>query len=346
MTRDPALAGPLTEPAAASMSSSRRRLLLVTGLAGAGRSTALKCLEDHGFEAVDNLPLALLQHLVSGVSSAAHLGALAIGIDSRTRDFSAEGLVRTLQELKADSRLDVRLLFLDSDDETLRRRFSETRRRHPLAPDRPVADGIAQERRLIWPLQQVADLVIDTSDRTIGEFKALLAGQLGLEGPSALAITVISFSYRLGLPREADLVFDVRFLDNPHYDPVLRPLTGEDARVGAVVESDPAFAGFFGGLTGLLLPLLPGFEREGKSYLTVAIGCTGGRHRSVYVARRLAEWLEGRGRHATLRHRDLDRGLPEAAAQSQGTPHGYSEGLVQGAGSPAAIVEPREAGRG
>jgi UPF0042 nucleotide-binding protein len=295
--------------------ASRRRLLLVTGLAGAGRSTALKCLEDHGFEAVDNLPLALLPHLVSGVNAAGEapqpskIGALAIGIDSRTRDFTAEGLSALLQEMKADPALDVRLLFLDSDDETLRRRFTETRRRHPMAPDRPVSDGIAQERRLMFPLQQVADLVIDTSDRTIGDFKALLATELGLEGKTELAITVISFSYRLGLPREADLVFDVRFLDNPHYDPALRPLTGEDERVGRAVEKDPAYDGFFAGMTGLLWPLLPGFEREGKSYLTIAIGCTGGRHRSVHVARRLAQWLEGKGRPAIVRHRDLDRGV-------------------------------------
>jgi len=291
----------------------RRRLLLVTGLAGAGRSTALKCLEDHGFEAVDNLPLALLPHLVSAVNAAGEAPrALAIGIDSRTRDFSAEGLVALLQDMKADPALDVRLLFLVSDDETLRRRFTETRRRHPLAPDRPVSDGIAQERRLMFPLQQVADLVIDTSDRTIGDFKALLARQLGLDGKSELAVTVISFSYRLGLPREADLVFDVRFLDNPHYDPALRPLTGEDERVGQAVEADPAYDGFFAGMTGLLLPLLPGFEREGKSYLTIAIGCTGGRHRSVHVARRLAQWLEEKGRPANLHHRDLDRGVPDS----------------------------------
>jgi RNase adapter protein RapZ len=302
--------------------ASRRRLLLVTGLAGAGRSTALKCLEDHGFEAVDNLPLALLPHLVSGVTAgtaaprAQAVGPLAIGIDSRTRDFTAEGLATLLQDMKRDPALDVRLLFLDSDDETLRRRFTETRRRHPLAPDRPVTDGIAQERRLMFPLQQVADLVIDTSDRTIGDFKALLANELGLESRSGLAIAVMSFSYRLGLPREADLVFDVRFLDNPHYDPALRPLTGEDERVGRKVESDPAYGGFFAGMTGLLWPLLPGFEREGKSYLTIAIGCTGGRHRSVHVARRLAQWLEEKGRPAILRHRDVDRGAASAAPES------------------------------
>src|SRR5581483_9603350 len=306
---DPALA---TADAAQSDDESadaspRRRLLLVTGLAGAGRSTALKCLEDHGFEAVDNLPMALLPHLVSAVSAAGEAPrALAIGIDSRTRDFSADGLTRALREMKDDRALDVKLLFLTCDDETLRRRFSETRRRHPLAPDRPVLDGIAQERPLMWPLQQEADLVIDTSDRTIGELKALLAGELGLEARSGLAITVLSFSYRSGLPREADLVFDVRFLENPHYDPALRPLTGEDARVGDAVEADPAFDGFFAGLTGLLWPLLPGYEREGKSYLTIAIGCTGGRHRSVHVARRLARWLEAKDRTVILRHRDLD----------------------------------------
>jgi len=294
--------------------AARRRLLLVTGLAGAGRSTALKCLEDHGFEAVDNLPLALLPHLVSGMNAAGEAPAsLAIGIDSRTRGFSPDGVVALLKELRADPGLDVRLLFLDCDDEVLRRRFTETRRRHPLAPDRPVSDGIVQERREMWPLHQVADLVIDTSDRTIGDFKALLARELGLEGGAELAITIVSFAYRLGLPREADLVFDVRFLDNPYYDPTLRPLTGEDDRVGRAVEADQAFAGFFAGMTGLLWPLLPGFEREGKSYLTIAIGCTGGRHRSVHVARRLAQWLGERGRRATLRHRDIERGLSEGA---------------------------------
>jgi UPF0042 nucleotide-binding protein len=315
MTSDPALA---TAEAASSDDEStdanpRRRLLLVTGLAGAGRSTALKCLEDHGFEAVDNLPMALLPHLVSAVSAAGEAPrALAIGIDSRTRDFSAEGLRQALREMKADRALDVKLLFLACDDETLRRRFSETRRRHPLAPDRPVLDGIARERELMRPLQQEADLVIDTSDRTIGELKAVLASELGLEARSGLAVTVLSFSYRSGLPREADLVFDVRFLDNPHYDPALRLLTGEDERVGNAVEADPAFDGFFAGLTGLLWPLLPGYEREGKSYLTIAIGCTGGRHRSVHVARRLARWLESKGRAVILRHRDLDRAVPES----------------------------------
>jgi UPF0042 nucleotide-binding protein len=321
-------------PAASSASNSdahRRRLLLVTGLAGAGRSTALKCLEDHDFEAVDNLPLDLLPHLVSGVSQSAPR-SLAIGIDSRTRDFDAASLIARVQDMKAEPALDARLLFLTSTEETLRRRFTETRRRHPLAPDRPIADGIAQEQRLMEPVRRAADLVIDTSDTTIGEFKALLTLELGLSTRSDLAITVLSFSYRMGLPREADLVFDVRFLDNPHYDPELRPLTGEDARVGQVVESDPTFAGFFAGVTGLLWPLLPGFEREGKSYLTIAIGCTGGRHRSVFVARRLAQWLEEKGRRPVLRHRDLGRGVSENPLAAEAVGNAPASGLAGEAG--------------
>jgi RNase adapter protein RapZ len=296
---------------------SRRRLLLVTGLAGAGRSTALKCLEDIGYEAVDNLPLALLPHLLTGLKVAPDAGGedtrpLAIGIDSRTRDFTADGLIELMAGLKDNASLDVRLIFLDCEDEILRRRFTETRRRHPLAPDRPVADGIERERVLMRPIQAVADLAIDTSDLAIGDLKTLLGQNVGLDQRPELAITVTSFSYRLGLPRAADLVFDARFLANPYYDPALRSLSGEDDRVGQAIESDPAFPGFFAALTGLLWPLLPGFEHEGKSYLTLAIGCTGGRHRSVYVARKLADWLRSKGRPATLRHRDLQRSDKEA----------------------------------
>jgi UPF0042 nucleotide-binding protein len=297
----------------------RRRLLLVTGLAGAGRSTALKCLEDIGYEAVDNLPLALLPHLLTGLKAApeaanADTRPLAIGIDSRTRDFTADGLIELVTGLKDNASLDVRIVFLDCEDEILRRRFTETRRRHPLAPDRPVADGIERERVLMRPIQAVADLAIDTSDLAIGDLKTLLGRNVGLELQAELAITVISFSYRLGLPRAADLVFDARFLANPYYDPDLRALSGEDERVGEAIEADSAFPGFFKALTGLLWPLLPGFEYEGKSYLTLAIGCTGGRHRSVYVARKLAEWLQSKGRPVTLRHRDLQRIEKEGAS--------------------------------
>ena len=233
---------------------------------------------------------------------------LAVGVDSRTRDFSAEALIERLRLLTGDSALEVKLLFLDCSDEVLRRRFTETRRRHPLALDRPVADGIRQERELLDPLRERADLVVDSTDLAIGDLKHLLQGHFRIRAASAAAITVMSFSYRHGLPREADLVFDARFLTNPHYRDELRPLSGKDEPVARFIEADPAWSPFFAALGDLLLPLLPRFEREGKSYLTLAVGCTGGRHRSVFTAERLAQWLRAQGRHVSLRHRDLDRG--------------------------------------
>lgn len=288
----------------------RRHVVLVTGLAGAGRSTALKCLEDIGYEAVDNMPLDLLPHLLAGLAQASlpDMGKpIALGIDSRTSGFSSDGFIRLVQQLKKDRRLRVSLVFLDCDDDVLQRRYTETRRRHPLAQDRPVVDGIQRERQLMHPVKGEADIVLDTSESAIGDLKAMLAGHFGLDAQPDLAVTVLSFSYKQGLPREADLVFDVRFLENPHYDPTLRPLTGEDAAVGRAIEADPAFPGFFAALTSLLWPLLPGYEDEGKSYLTIAIGCTGGRHRSVFVAGKLAQWFKERGRTVTLRHRDVRR---------------------------------------
>ena len=309
----------LLKPAndAADPAIRRRDILLVTGLAGAGRSTALKCLEDIGYEAVDNLPLDLLPLLLAGLGQATLpdlAKPLAIGIDSRTSGFSSDRFIDLVRQLKAQSALEVSLLYLDCDDEVLQRRYTETRRRHPLAQDRPVADGIQRERALMVRVKSEADLMIDTSDTAIGDLKTLLAGHFGAAARVELALTILSFSYRQGLPREADLVFDVRFLDNPHYNQELRPLTGEDAAVGRAIQADPAFPGFFAALTSLLWPLLPGYEAEGKSYLTIAIGCTGGRHRSVFVATRLAAWLREKGRAVTLRHRDLARDLARTGA--------------------------------
>jgi UPF0042 nucleotide-binding protein len=299
-----AAADPASEPAGSAVTALRpRQVLLVTGLSGAGHTTALKVLEDLGYEAVDNLPLFLLGGLTGDVGGA-EIRPMAIGVDSRTRDFTATALIEHRDRLQADPGLAVRLLYLDCGEESLRRRFTETRRRHPLALDRPVDDGIRRERQLLGPLREAADLVIDTTDLAIGDLRRLLRGHFGLDHRPAAAITIVSFSYRNGLPREADLVFDVRFLRNPHYDPTLRPLTGRDAEVGQFIATDPAFAPFFASLTQLLLPLLPSFEREGKSYLTIAVGCTGGRHRSVFVAERLGAWLAAQDRPAIVRHRD------------------------------------------
>ena len=277
------------------------RVVLVTGLSGAGRSTALKMLEDMGYEAVDNLPLSLLPRLVGGTSRRER--PIAVGIDIRTRDFAVPGLLAEIDRLRTDAKL----LFLDCDDEALARRYTETRRRHPLAGDRPVMDGIRLERDRVSPLRARADVVVDTSVLKPQELKRLLTGHFGLGGRPSLGLFVTSFSFRQGLPREADLVFDVRFLENPYYDPVLRPLTGLDAPVQAHIAKDPVFADFFDNLIRLIAPLLPRYDREGKSYLTIAVGCTGGRHRSVYVAERIGAWLADHGQSVTVSHRDISR---------------------------------------
>jgi UPF0042 nucleotide-binding protein len=276
-------------------------VVLVTGMSGAGRTTALKALEDMGYEALDNVPLSLLERLVTPLPR-----PMAIGVDIRTRDFGAEAVLRGVDHLGAEGRVKVRVLFLDCDDDELRRRYAETRHRHPLAQDRPVSDGIARERTAIRPLRDRADVVLDTTGLGPGDLKRILAGHFGKAAGRELTVFVTSFGFKRGIPREADLVFDVRFLVNPHYDPDLRPLTGRDAAVADYVARDPDFERFFDGLTGLLLPLLPRYAAEGKSYLTIAVGCTGGRHRSVFVAERLAQRLESEGQPVQLRHRDLE----------------------------------------
>lgn len=275
-------------------------VIVVTGMSGAGRTSCLKMLEDHGYEAVDNLPINLLGPILRG--HAAGPDRLAIGVDSRTRGFAPERIVGVLQEARAGVR--VRLLFLECDDEVLRRRFTESRRRHPLADLPGVGDALAAERVLMEPLRAAADLLIDTSELSLPDLRRLLVGQLA-GAPEQLSIAVVSFAYRHGLPREADLVFDVRFLHNPHYVETLRPETGQHPAVQAHIRADPAFGPFVAGLEGLLLPLLPRFQTEGKSYLTIAFGCTGGKHRSVFLAELVSGWLRGAGWEATTIHREL-----------------------------------------
>jgi UPF0042 nucleotide-binding protein len=278
-------------------------VVVVTGMSGAGRSTALKALEDLGYEAVDNLPLSLLSSLLTPGTAAAR--PLAIGVDARTRDFGPAPFLEELDELVRYRKFVVRVLFLDCDSEVLQRRFSETRRRHPVTPDRRVTNGIKRERAMLEPLRDRADEVIDTTDMAIGDLKRLLDSNYALERPPGLAVFVTSFAYRHGLPHEADLVFDVRFLKNPHYVENLRPLSGLDKLVGDFIEADPDLETYFSNLTTLLEPLLPRFDAEGKSYLTVAVGCTGGKHRSVYLAERLGAWLETKGERVSVNHRDL-----------------------------------------
>ena len=281
-----------------------RRVVLITGLSGAGRATALKALEDLGFEAVDNLPLSLLADLLRPESEA-RTRNLALGLDVRTRDFASDAFLSELARLRGRADIAAELVFLDCDSDVLLRRYTETRRRHPLAIDRPVADGIAEERRILAPLRDIADHTIDTSQLGPHDLKRLLSIRFALADAPGLRLVVVSFSYRQGLPREADLVFDARFLANPHYVPALNPLSGRDRAVQDFVATDPDFPAFLNGIKSLMGPLLPRYEKEGKSYLTVAVGCTGGRHRSVFVAETLAGWLAQLGKSVTLAHRDL-----------------------------------------
>jgi RNase adapter protein RapZ len=291
-----------SEQAGQTRPADLHRLVLVTGLSGAGKTAALKALEDLGYEAFDNLPLALLGALLEG----ARRDAVAIGVDARTRDVQDTDYARVLDAVHARPGFDVDFLFLDCDDDVLVRRFTETRRRHPMAEDRTVSDGIRRERKLLGPMRDRADQVIDTTLLTAADLKRLIGAHYALDRQAGLSLSVMSFSYRRGLPREADLVFDVRFLRNPHYISTLKPLTGREAAVGAYIAEDPAYAPFFAQLAALLKGLLPGYRREGKSYLTIAIGCTGGRHRSVYTAERLAEVLRADGQDVAVRHRDCD----------------------------------------
>ncbi|MFD2204705.1 RNase adapter RapZ [Kiloniella antarctica] len=280
------------------------RVILVTGMSGAGRSTAMKVLEDHGFEAIDNLPLDLLDIVIG---EKPRRRPLAIGIDIRSRNFSAPPLIEHIAILNKRPELDVALIFLDCSVDALERRFKETRRRHPLAEDRPLKDGILAERRLVAPLQARANFVIDSSDTTSADFRHNLTSLLGLEESGIMTLQVMSFSYRFGVPREADLMFDVRFLRNPHYDPDLRSLTGRDKAVADYVAEDPGYDDFVNNLQNLLLPLLPRYQQEGKNYLTIAIGCTGGRHRSVALTEWLGKKLESIWPQIIIAHRDVDK---------------------------------------
>jgi UPF0042 nucleotide-binding protein len=281
-----------------------KRLLLVTGLSGAGKSTALRTLEDAGWEVVDNLPLSLLEHLLSTpLGKGGRRRPLAIGIDSRTRDFDARRIVDRIKILASDHDFPVETLFFDCAGAELLRRYSETRRRHPLAPDRPATDGIAAERELMAPLRRWADHVIDTTDTSPNALQQQMRERFGMGG-DVPTLTIMSFGFARGLPRNADLVFDMRFLRNPYWEDALRDRTGEDRAVADYIAADEAYEQI-GRIEELLIALLPRYREEGKSYVTVAFGCTGGRHRSVHVAGRVAARLREAGFSPTLEHRDL-----------------------------------------
>lgn len=280
-----------------------QRIVLVSGLSGAGRASILRTLEDLGYEAVDNPPLTLTEELVRRAER-----PLAIGLDARSRGFDSAAVLATLERLRVNPGLRPELVFAWADEAALLRRFTETRRRHPLAPGGRVVDGIASEVALTSALREAADLVVDTSDMPLPALRRLIDERFAVaaHGELGLTVTLTSFAYPRGLPREADLVFDARFLRNPHYDLGLRARTGHDPEVAAYVEADPDFAAFFAQIEGMLALLLPRFVQEGKKYVTVAVGCTGGRHRSVRIVEKLAGRLGQRGGTSCAQAPELD----------------------------------------
>jgi len=280
----------------------RQRILLVTGMLGAGKSTALRELEDLGWESIDNFPIRLFDRLI-GQDSDRH--PLAIGFDCRTRGFRPEDIIQRVKGYAADSRLAVTTLFLDCAGHELERRFNETRRRHYLAQDQPVPSGIAAERELLSPLRRWADVLIDTTEFSSNDLQQAIREQFARTAPREMTVTVASFGFARGKPPTADLVFDMRYLDNPHWVPDLKLQTGLDPAVGAHIENDPLFPTSFAKIRDLLVELLPRYAAQGKSYVTIAFGCTGGRHRSVYTAEKLAGALREAGFSPTVLHRNL-----------------------------------------
>lgn len=287
--------------------ASQQDVAIVTGPSGAGRSTTINVLEDLGFEAIDNLPLSLLMRLLAG---GAHTRPLAIGIDARTRDFNAQALIAALEELSSDPQINISLVYVDATTDTLLRRFSETRRRHPLAPSGTLQEGIEAERALLDPLASLADVLVDTSALSPHELRAEIKRWFAPTGTDELTVAVQSFSFKRGTPRAADMVLDCRFLRNPHWSAELRPLTGQDPRVAAHIAEDPLYKPFFDKTVDMIEMLLPAYKAEGKAYFTLALGCTGGRHRSVCLAEGVAKHLANLGWQVSTRHRELER-LPQ-----------------------------------
>jgi UPF0042 nucleotide-binding protein len=284
------------------------RFVLITGPSGAGRSTAINVLEDLGFEAIDNLPLRLLPTLLAGPAADR---PMALGVDTRNRDFSTAALIEAIDSLTAQAGFAPEVLYLDCNRDVLLRRFSETRRRHPLAPAENPDAGIEREFDLLGPIRDRASILIDTSEMNVHQLRAEVERWFAPKGPGRLAISVHSFSYKRGLPRNVDTVFDCRFLSNPYWVPDLRALNGQDSKVADHVMADAKFAPFFEKVLDLTHWLLPAYSDEGKAHFSIAFGCTGGQHRSVTMAERLGQALAELGWQVSIRHRELERRVTE-----------------------------------
>jgi len=337
---------------AASPPTERLPIALVTGLSGGGKASILRALEDIGYEAVDNPPLTMIEEMVARSER-----KLAIGVDARTRGFDAGLVLEALQRLRNNPALRPELVFAWADEATLLRRYTETRRRHPLAPQGRVTDGIAAEEALTARLRECADLIIDTSELPLPALRQQIERHFSRAGgaaPRRLMVSLVSFAYSHGLPRDADLVFDARFLRNPHYDPILQPRTGLDSAVGAYIAADPDYQRFFAHLAELVELLLPRFVQEGKKYTTITIGCTGGRHRSVYLVEQLAAFLTSRiaanlagGEHdvdwqLNVTHRELAREGQKATRMTD-RPVPHRDGDDNGEATRPSPVQAQEA---
>ena len=276
-------------------------LVLVTGPSGAGRTTAINVLEDLDFEAIDNLPLRLVPALVNAGGADQ---PLVLGLDPRNRDFSTEAMVDMIDMLKARQGFKTTVLYLDAQADVLLRRFSETRRRHPLSPAESPELGVTRELDLMRMIRERSDVVIDTSDLNVHQLRAEVERLFAPKGRT-LAVALHSFSYKRGIPRSVDMVFDCRFLANPYWEPELRTHNGQDKEVQDYVMKDARYQGFFDRVLDLTLMLLPAYREEGKSHFSIAFGCTGGQHRSVTLAETLAKALAREGQQVSIRHREL-----------------------------------------
>lgn len=292
-----------------------QRVVLVTGPSGAGRSTAINVLEDIGYEAIDNLPLSLLPRLLDG-PPLDH--PMALGIDIRNRDFDVSAMIEMIYRLERQEGVAAELLYLDCNVDVLVRRYSETRRRHPMAPGESAIQGIKRELDLLVPIRSRADVLLETSDLSPHDLRAEVERWFAPDTGQRLAVSVHSFSYKRGVPRGIDMIFDCRFLQNPYWQEALRGFDGRDLQVADYVAGDPRFAPFFEKIHELVEMLLPAYVDEGKSHFTIGFGCTGGQHRSVCVAEKLVNALARDAWQVSIRHRELERKAQAGPAKNRG----------------------------
>ncbi|MBL4918422.1 RNase adapter RapZ [Szabonella alba] len=296
-------------------SQAEQRMVLVTGPSGAGRSTTIHALEDLGYEVIDNIPLSLVPRLIEAPNPGR---PLALGLDPRNREFNTTALIELIDSMTRDPRVMLEVIYIDCAVEELIRRFNQTRRRHPMAPDDTPATGIAREMDLLAAVRARADHLIDTTELSPHDLKAEIGRWFAVSSATRLAVSIQSFSYKRGLPRGVDMIFDCRFLRNPHWNAELRPLTGRDPRVVDHIATDARFAEFLERVTGMVLFLLPAQAEEGKAHLSIGFGCTGGQHRSVAMAEILAARLAEAGWPVAKRHRELERGAVAVPAAGTG----------------------------